>query len=85
MSPDDVALFRYLPRLAHRVPWVRLGDWPTPIEPTRGLSAGELWIKREDLSSRRYGGNKVRTLEAMFGRARAGRSSIRNGIAPSPR
>jgi D-cysteine desulfhydrase len=49
------------------VPWVRLGDWPTPVV---GL-APKIWVKREDLTSPVYGGNKVRTLEAMFGRARA--------------
>ncbi len=32
---------------------------------------GDVWVKREDLTSTVYGGNKVRTLEAMFGRARA--------------
>ena len=74
MSLDRVALFRHLPGLAGRVPWVRLGDWPTPVEPLPGLGAalgGELWIKREDRSSPVYGGNKVRTLEAMYGRATA--------------
>jgi D-cysteine desulfhydrase len=72
VSPDDVALFRHLPQVARQVPWVRLGAWPTPVEPAPGIAdRGELWIKREDLSSPRYGGNKVRTLEAMFGRARA--------------
>ncbi len=73
MQLGDVALFRHLPGLAAHVPWVRLGAWPTPVEPMRRLSAqvgGELWVKREDLSSPRYGGNKVRTLEAVFGRAR---------------
>lgn len=70
--PSEVALFRHLPALEGRVPWVRLGDWPTPVEPHPTLGAalgGELWIKREDRSSAIYGGNKVRTLEAMFGRA----------------
>ena len=69
---DGVALFEAVPALRGRVPWVRLGSFPTPV--TRldvpGL-AGALWVKREDLTSPRYGGNKVRTLEAMFGRARA--------------
>ncbi len=54
------------------MPWVRLGDWPTPVEPLPAVSAasgGEIWVKREDRSSARYGGNKVRTLEAIFGRA----------------
>lgn len=73
---DDVALFRQLPELRDRVPWVRLGDWPTPVERLDGLGAaggdGAIWIKREDRSSDVYGGNKVRTLEAMMGRAIAG-------------
>jgi D-cysteine desulfhydrase len=30
-----------------------------------------VWVKRDDVSGRAYGGNKVRTLEALFGRARA--------------
>jgi D-cysteine desulfhydrase len=51
------------------VPWVRLGDWPTPV--ARLELPGDVWVKREDLTSPVYGGNKVRTLEAMFGRARA--------------
>ena len=31
----------------------------------------DLWVKRDDVSGVRYGGNKVRTLEALFGAARA--------------
>src|SRR5205814_6026102 len=42
---------------------------PTPIEPLAAL--GDVWVKREDRSSPVYGGNKVRTLEAVLGRARA--------------
>ncbi|HUQ01268.1 MAG TPA: pyridoxal-phosphate dependent enzyme [Kofleriaceae bacterium] len=68
-SLDDVALFRALPQVGRQVPWVRLGDWPTPVE--RLDLEGEVWVKREDLTAPGYGGNKVRTLEAMFGRARA--------------
>ncbi len=48
---------------------MRLGAWPTPV--ARLDLAGDVWVKREDLTSPGYGGNKVRTLEAMFGRARA--------------
>jgi 1-aminocyclopropane-1-carboxylate deaminase/D-cysteine desulfhydrase-like pyridoxal-dependent ACC family enzyme len=52
------------------VPWAALGSWPTPIEPL--VVAGRpLWIKREGASSARYGGNKVRTLEAWLGHALA--------------
>jgi D-cysteine desulfhydrase len=70
----DVALFRHLPALTDRIPWARLGAWPTPIEEAAALGAAigaDLWIKREDRSSPVYGGNKVRTLEALYGRARA--------------
>ena len=68
-SLDDVALFRALPQVGRQVPWVRLGAWPTPV--ARLDLDGDVWCKREDLTSPVYGGNKVRTLEAMFGRARA--------------
>jgi D-cysteine desulfhydrase len=59
------------------VPAVALGNWPTPIQP---LSLGEglvkagsadVFVKRDDLSSPVYGGNKVRTLEVLLGAARA--------------
>jgi len=67
---SDVALFRWLPQLAARVPWVRLGEWPTPVDAIE-LDGRPLWIKREGDSSPRYGGNKVRTLEAWLGHAQA--------------
>lgn len=69
---DEPALFAAIPALRDRVPWVRLGHWPTPVERVEiaGLAA-EIWVKREDLTSPVYGGNKVRTLEAMLGRAQA--------------
>lgn len=69
-AADAPALFAALPALASRVPWVRLGAWPTPVERLE-VGRGDVWVKREDLTSPVYGGNKVRTLEAMFGRARA--------------
>jgi D-cysteine desulfhydrase len=48
------------------VPWVDLGVWPTPI-----VRVGETWWKCEGDSHPAYGGNKVRTLEAWLGHARA--------------
>jgi D-cysteine desulfhydrase len=56
---------RWLPRV--RVPWAPLGVWPTPVVHARG----DVWVKREGASSPRYGGNKVRTLEAWLGHAQA--------------
>jgi 1-aminocyclopropane-1-carboxylate deaminase/D-cysteine desulfhydrase-like pyridoxal-dependent ACC family enzyme len=53
-----------------------LGDWPTPLEPAgalgRAIGVAELTIKREDRSSARYGGNKVRGLEFLLADARPG-------------
>ena len=65
-----MALFRHLPQLS--IPWVTLGEFPTPLEELDCTQrSGPLLIKREDLSSPYYGGNKVRTLEAHLGRAKA--------------
>jgi D-cysteine desulfhydrase len=63
-----LALARHLPRLAARIPWAPIGDWPTPIERVE-LAGGPVWVKREGASSPRYGGNKIRTLEPWFGHA----------------
>jgi len=60
------ALARWLPKLG-AVPWAPLGTWPTPLEHARG----DVWVKREGASSPRYGGNKVRTLEAWLGHAQS--------------
>jgi L-cysteate sulfo-lyase len=56
---------------------VRLGTWPTPLEPAPrlaeriGLLPGDLWLKRDDLTSLGGGGNKVRKLEHTAGAAMA--------------
>jgi D-cysteine desulfhydrase len=63
----DFILKRNIPALD--VPWVRLGEYPTPVEHLPAL--GDVWLKREDLSSPLYGGNKVRTLETLFADARS--------------
>ena len=69
-------LFELFPTLAGRVPRASLGSFPTPVEDASGVLAaegmpGELWLKRDDLSSSVYGGNKVRLLEHLLGAARA--------------
>jgi D-cysteine desulfhydrase len=69
VTAERVALFRHLPQLATRVPWAALGDWPTPLDEVR-VDGRPIWIKREGDSSTRYGGNKVRTLEAWLGHVR---------------
>ncbi len=68
------ALVRVWPELSAKLEWTALGELPTPIASavavTRELGvAGELYVKRDDLASPVYGGNKVRTLELLFGDA----------------
>jgi 1-aminocyclopropane-1-carboxylate deaminase/D-cysteine desulfhydrase-like pyridoxal-dependent ACC family enzyme len=68
-------LFTAWPSLREALAPVALGDFPTPIQRLAALEAevgaGPLFVKRDDLSADAYGGNKVRTLEVLFGRARA--------------
>lgn len=48
-----------------------LATLPTPVEYAAGLSqrcGTAIWIKRDDLTSTVYGGNKVRKLEYLLGR-----------------
>ena len=62
---EEHALFRHLPTLRRRLAWRQLGHFPTPIH--RGIIGSDknttFYVKREDLSSGAYGGNKVRTLQ----------------------
>ena len=56
---------------------VHLGAWPTPVQRADRLGsalggAGELWIKRDDLSGFSWGGNKVRAVEYLLADAQAG-------------
>ena len=49
----------------------RFGVYPTPVQRLARWStaASELWIKRDDLTSPSYGGNKVRKLELVLAEA----------------
>lgn len=64
---------RRFPQLAERLPWQALADLPTALESARRFGAAlgipSLLIKRDDLSGRPYGGNKVRKLEYLLGDA----------------
>jgi len=68
-------VFEKWPALAGALEWMPLGEYPTPVEKlagtceARGLSG--LYVKRDDLSSPFYGGNKVRKLEFLLARAKA--------------
>jgi 1-aminocyclopropane-1-carboxylate deaminase/D-cysteine desulfhydrase-like pyridoxal-dependent ACC family enzyme len=60
-------LFEHFPELEQSINWVPLGDFPTPVHQLKNLGHVNLWIKRDDLSSPIYGGNKVRKLEFILG------------------
>ena len=68
------SLFKRYPGLARHIPWVSLGNnIPTPVEELGsflGMQKGRLWVKRDDLTSPLYGGNKVRKLEHLLADAR---------------
>lgn len=70
----EIELFRRFPQ-TRSVPYVELGTLPTPVEALHDLGAelgiSSLWVKRDDQSSKLYGGNKVRKLEFILGHALA--------------
>jgi 1-aminocyclopropane-1-carboxylate deaminase/D-cysteine desulfhydrase-like pyridoxal-dependent ACC family enzyme len=68
------ALFKKYPGLENKLTREELGDWPTPLKPLERLTAHlggpAVYIKRDDLSSTIYGGNKVRKLELILAEAK---------------
>jgi D-cysteine desulfhydrase len=72
---SDRALFDLFPSLAHRLRFAPIGELPTPVSSLAAITRAlghpevELWEKRDDRTSALYGGNKVRTLEVLFGDA----------------
>ncbi|MDD5038588.1 MAG: pyridoxal-phosphate dependent enzyme [Dehalococcoidales bacterium] len=68
-----IPLFEQHQLLAHKLPYVSLGEFPTPVQKLdqmgRQLGLDSLFIKRDDLSGKLYGGNKIRKLEFILGDA----------------
>jgi|SRR5687767_7627854 len=65
MGPVLLARFPQLEGL----PWAGLGVRRTPVEQVR-IGSADIWVKRDDLTSGVYGGNKVRKLEFILAHAR---------------
>jgi D-cysteine desulfhydrase len=69
------ALFRAYPGLSGVLAHVELAELPTPVQPMNDLAShcslepGSMWVKRDDLTARSYGGNKVRKLEFTLAEA----------------
>jgi len=68
-------LFDAFPELAGVVPWTPLAHVPTAVEPCTAiedwLGRGGVYMKRDDLISPLYGGNKVRRYEFILADALA--------------
>lgn len=68
-----IPLFEYHPRLAAVLPYVSLGQFPTPVQKLEHLGSelgvNQLYVKNDGLSGKAYGGNKVRKLEFLLGDA----------------
>ena len=83
MTPSDLLpvgrtaplLFEALPDLAKRTPWTPLAHLPTPVEPADAIAGwlgrAGVFMKRDDLVSPLYGGNKVRRYEFVLADAKA--------------
>jgi len=70
---ETLPLFEQYHLLGERLPYISLGEFPTPVQKLERLGTelgiSQLYIKRDDLSGKRYGGNKPRKLEFILGNA----------------
>jgi 1-aminocyclopropane-1-carboxylate deaminase/D-cysteine desulfhydrase-like pyridoxal-dependent ACC family enzyme len=70
---EVIPLFEQYPLLREKLAYSSLGEFPTPVQKLErlgtALGIGQLYIKRDDLSGKLYGGNKPRKLEFILGSA----------------
>lgn len=68
-----IPLYKRYPSLKAKLPYISLGDFPTPIKKLdrigEQIGIDSLFLKRDDLSGKVYGGNKLRKLEFILGDA----------------
>jgi D-cysteine desulfhydrase len=68
-----IPIFAQYPSLKEKIPYVPLGDFPTPLMHLKQLGkqigANHLYLKHDGLSGPYYGGNKIRKLEFLLGDA----------------
>jgi 1-aminocyclopropane-1-carboxylate deaminase/D-cysteine desulfhydrase-like pyridoxal-dependent ACC family enzyme len=70
VKPDERRpLFVRYPALRQTLPFTPYAELPTPVE--RLPAHPQAWIKRDDVTDPRYGGNKVRKLEFVLAEIRA--------------
>ncbi len=59
-------LFEFFPDLADNIGYINLETSRSPVQQLSNLGHENLWIKRDDIVSTVYGGNKVRRLEFVL-------------------
>lgn len=68
-------IFSAYPDLIGKIHHVSLGNYPSPVDRLKGLEkrlkTKNIYMKREDISSEFYGGNKLRKLEFLLADAAA--------------
>jgi 1-aminocyclopropane-1-carboxylate deaminase/D-cysteine desulfhydrase-like pyridoxal-dependent ACC family enzyme len=68
-----ISIFKHYSSLKEKIPYISLGDFPTPIIHLANLGkeigANQLYLKNDGLSGSNYGGNKIRKLEFLLGDA----------------
>ena len=73
-------IFSKFPTLKNQIPFTSLGEYPSRVHRLDRLSehvGTEVWIKRDDIASRIYGGNKCRMMEFIIPDAKEkGRKSL---------
>jgi D-cysteine desulfhydrase len=80
--PTDIPLlFQKYPQLKERIPWLSLGDFPTPVGQLESLGGAlgfdSLWIKQDG------GSNKVRKLEYLLADAKRKGCSTLFAVGPT--
>jgi len=71
ISMKQPPLFEVYPDLREQVPWIPILSTPTPTRQLTNLQQvvntnEEIWVKLDNLTSEKYGGNKVRKLEFLI-------------------
>ncbi|RME88594.1 MAG: pyridoxal-phosphate dependent enzyme [Planctomycetota bacterium] len=64
------SLFKRYPKLCGKIPYLPLGEFPTPILGPLEFQGSRIWIKGDHLASSVHGGNKVRKLEIALAMAK---------------
>lgn len=65
-----ISIFKQYPSLKEKIPYIPLGDFPTPLMHLNHLGkeigADQLYLKNDGVSGPNYGGNKIRKLEFIL-------------------